>query len=188
MGVTPRAASPSDDRPAADAAHPAIAVNLDACINCGLCVRACREVQVNDVIGMADRGHGARSSSTSTSRWGRSTCVACGECVQACPTGALMRRACWTRPASACNYRDRQSVDTLCPYCGVGCQTTVHVKDNRILHVDGRDGPANENRLCVKGRFGFDYIHHPDRLTKPLIRRDGVAKDANMRSGASEIR
>ena len=77
------------------------------------------------------------------------------------------------------NY-ETKSVDTLCPYCGVGCQTTVHVKDDKILYVDGRDGPANNNRLCVKGQFGFDYIHHADRLTKPLIRRDGVAKDANM--------
>ena len=75
---------------------------------------------------------------------------------------------------------ETSSVDTLCPYCGVGCQTRVHVKDEKILYVDGRDGPANENRLCVKGRFGFDYIHHPDRLTRPLIRREGVAKDANL--------
>ncbi|MCB1490780.1 MAG: formate dehydrogenase subunit alpha, partial [Rhodobiaceae bacterium] len=68
--------------------------------------------------------------------------------------------------------------DTLCPYCGVGCQTTVHVKGDEILMVDGRDGPANENRLCVKGRFGYDYIHNPNRLTKPLIRRDDAPKDA----------
>ena len=76
------------------------------------------------------------------------------------------------RPAGTRINYETKSVDTLCPYCGVGCQTTVHVKDNKILYVDGRDGPANNNRLCVKGRFGFDYIHHPDRLTKPLIRRD----------------
>ena len=82
---------------------------------------------------------------------------------------------------------EQKSVDTLCPYCGVGCQTTVHVKDDKILYVDGRDGPANNNRLCVKGRFGFDYIHHPDRLTKPLIRRDGVAKDATMQIRREEI-
>ena len=90
------------------------------------------------------------------------------------------------RPARASASRTR-SVDTLCPYCGVGCQTKVHVKDDKILYVDGRDGPANNNRLCVKGRFGFDYIHHPDRLTKPLIRRDGVAKDANMQIRREEL-
>jgi formate dehydrogenase major subunit len=76
-------------------------------------------------------------------------------------------------------FEDR-SVDTLCPYCGVGCQTKVHVKDDRILYVDGRDGPANRNRLCVKGRFGFDYINHPHRLTKPMIRRDDAPKGADL--------
>ena len=63
-----------------------------------------------------------------------------------------------------------RKVDSLCPYCGVGCQVTYQVKDEKIVYVEGRDGPANQNRLCVKGRFGFDYIHHPHRLTKPLIR------------------
>ena len=100
----------------------------------------------------------------------------CGECVQVCPTGALMEKTLLDDKGRRVNYEDK-SVDTLCPYCGVGCQTTVHVKDDKILYVDGRDGPANENRLCVKGRFGFDYVHHPDRLTVPLVRRDGVAKD-----------
>jgi formate dehydrogenase major subunit len=77
-------------------------------------------------------------------------------------------------------FPDR-SVDTLCPYCGVGCQTRVHVKDNKIISVDGRDGPANNNRLCVKGRFGFDYITHPERLTVPLIRRDDTPKAGDIR-------
>src|SRR6185503_7711681 len=104
-------------------------------------------------------------------------CVACGECVQACPTGALMESNLIDKKSGKrIAYEDRQ-VETLCPYCGGGCQTTAYVKDNKSLYVDGRNGPANENRLCVKGRFGFDYIHHPDRLTKPLIRREGVAKD-----------
>ena len=96
---------------------------------------------------------------------GASTCVACGECVQACPTGALM-------PARdvALTVPDKQ-VDSLCPFCGVGCQVTYNVKDDRILFVEGRDGPANHARLCVKGRYGFDYAHHPHRLTQPLIRR-----------------
>ena len=96
---------------------------------------------------------------------GDSTCVACGECVQACPTGALM-------PARdvALTVPDKQ-VESVCPYCGVGCQLTYNVKDDKILFVEGRDGPANHGRLCVKGRYGFDYAHHPQRLTKPLIRR-----------------
>jgi formate dehydrogenase major subunit len=106
--------------------------------------------------------------------------------VQVCPTGALMEKSLLDEAGKRVNYEDR-SVDTLCPYCGVGCQTRVHVKDNRILYIDGRDGPANENRLCVKGRFGFDYIHHPDRLTKPLIRREGVPKDANLQIKRDEV-
>ena len=152
-------------------------VNLDACIHCNLCVRACREVQVNDVIGMAYRGHGAKVVFDFDDPMGGSTCVACGECVQACPTGALMEASLLDAAGVRTEFEQR-SVDTLCPYCGVGCQTKVHVKDDRILYVDGRDGPANENRLCVKGRFGFDYIRNPDRLTVPLIRRDDAPKDA----------
>ena len=182
----PRGAIPGADKPAADVTHSAISVNLDACINCGLCVRACREVQMNDVIGMAYRGHGAKVIFDFDKTMGESTCVACGECVQVCPTGALMEKGLLNEKGKRINY-ETKSVDTLCPYCGVGCQTTVHVKDNKILYIDGRDGPANNNRLCVKGRFGFDYIHHPDRLTKPLIRRDGVAKDANMQIRREEI-
>ena len=81
------------------------------------------------------------------------------------------------------NAPDRE-VDSVCPYCGVGCQLTYQIKDDRIVAVEGRDGPANQNRLCVKGRFGFDYVHHPDRLTEPLIRKDGVSKhDTDDRPG-----
>jgi formate dehydrogenase major subunit len=179
MSIEARSRFPRDRRPAPDGTHSAIAVNLDACINCGLCVRACREVQANDVIGMAYRGHGSKVVFDFDEGMGTSTCVACGECVQVCPTGALMEKTLLDGKGRRVNYEEK-SVDTLCPYCGVGCQTTVHVQDNKILYVDGRDGPANENRLCVKGRFGFDYIHHPDRLTRPLIRRDGVPKDPNL--------
>ncbi len=160
---------------ATDGSHPAKRVNLDACIHCNLCVRACREVQVNDVIGMAYRGHGAKIVFDFDDDMGKSTCVACGECVQACPTGALM-------PATQVDENEVYTgvadkvVNSLCPYCGVGCQTKIHVKDDKILKVDGRIGPANENRLCVKGRFGMDYARHPGRLTKPLIRKEGVGK------------
>ncbi|MPZ10956.1 MAG: formate dehydrogenase subunit alpha [Kiloniellaceae bacterium] len=158
-----------------DLSHTAMAVNLDACINCNLCVRACREVQVNDVIGMAYRGHGSKVIFDFDDGMGESTCVACGECVQACPTGALMEANLLDDKGTRVEFPDR-SVETLCPYCGVGCQTTVHVKDDKILYIDGRDGPANQNRLCVKGRFGWDYIYSPHRLTKPMIRRDDAPK------------
>ena len=168
--------------PAPDRSHTAMAVNLDACIHCNLCVRACREVQVNDVIGMAGRGHNSRRScSTSNDPMGDSTCVACGECVQACPTGALMPSNHGRRQWRGIHIgKPDRTVDSLCPYCGVGCQTTFHVKDNKIIYVEG-GRPANENRLCVKGRFGFDYIDHPHRLTKPLIRKDGVEKHGDMK-------
>ncbi|GGE95654.1 formate dehydrogenase subunit alpha [Stappia taiwanensis] len=160
-----------------DASHPAIAVNLDACIACGLCERACREVQMNDVIGMGYRGGSARPIFDLSDPMGASTCVACGECVQACPTGALLEKSVMDGAARHKTLAADRTVDTLCPFCGVGCQTTVHVKDDKIIKVDGRNGPANENRLCVKGRFGFDYVHHPHRLTKPLVRRDDAPKD-----------
>ncbi|NQW01387.1 MAG: (2Fe-2S)-binding protein, partial [Rhodospirillales bacterium] len=162
--------------PATDSSHPAMAVNLDACINCNLCVRACREVQVNDVIGMAMRGSHSKIVFDFDDAMGDSTCVACGECVQACPTGALMPALMVDENQVHAGATDKQ-VDSLCPYCGVGCQVTFHIKDDEIKYVEGRDGPANQNRLCVKGRFGFDYARHPHRLTKPLIRKDGVAKD-----------
>src|SRR6267378_636503 len=165
-------------QPKADLSHPAMRVNLDACIQCGLCVRACREVQVNDVIGMAYRSHESKIVFDFDDPMGESTCVACGECVQACPTGALMPAVMLDEHQVRVTYPDRE-VDSLCPYCGVGCQVTYQVKDDNVIYAEGRDGPANHNRLCVKGRFGFDYIHHPNRLTRPLVRLPNVKKDAN---------
>lgn len=166
----------SHHAPSPDRSHPAIAVRLDACIQCGLCERACREVQGNDVIGIAGRGAAAHVVFDLDDPMGASTCVACGECVQACPTGALLPAA-TVDDAGRVAARPDRTVDSVCPYCGVGCQITYAIKDDRILSVDGRDGPSNRNRLCVKGRFGFDYVHSPQRLTVPLIRREGVPKD-----------
>src|SRR5580700_922408 len=166
---------PAAERWQGDASHPAMRVNLDSCIQCGLCVRACREVQVNDVIGMAYRSHDSKIVFDFDDAMGESTCVACGECVQACPTGALMP-ATLVDEKNVFTAKPDREVDSVCPYCGVGCQLTYKIKDDRLLYVDGRDGPSNQNRLCVKGRFGFDYVHHPHRLTHPLIRKDGVLK------------
>jgi formate dehydrogenase major subunit len=161
------------EQPKPDLSHPAIAVNLDACIQCTRCVRACREVQVNDVIGYAGRGSDSRIMFDFDDAMGESTCVACGECVQACPTGALMP----ARDAGLQTIDKR--VDSVCPFCGVGCLLTYHVKQNVIQFVTGKDGPSNHNRLCVKGRYGFDYAAHPQRLTKPLIRKPGFPKTAD---------
>jgi formate dehydrogenase major subunit len=159
-----------------DRSHPAIAVQLDACIQCTRCLRACRDLQVNDVIGLAGRGAASRIVFDADAVLGSSSCVACGECVQACPTGALA-------PAGGVGVAPvERRVDSVCPYCGVGCQLTWHVGPGpdgaaKIHFVTGRDGPANRGRLCVKGRYGFDYPRHTERLTQPLLRRDGVAKD-----------
>jgi len=170
--------------PLLDDSHVAMSVNLDACIQCGLCVRACREVQVNDVIGMAGRGHDAYPTFDFADPMGESTCVACGECVQACPTGALMP-ATVVDEAQVGDSADFDSeTESVCPFCGVGCKVSLKVKDYKVKYVEGINGPANEGRLCVKGRFGFDYIHHEHRLTKPLIRRaDAPAKGLNVDPG-----
>ena len=201
---------PAREQPASDASHPAMAVNLDACIQCGRCVRACREEQGNDVIGYAWRGDAARIVFDQADPMGESSCVACGECVQACPTGALLARelvspmaataaaaAAITATATDIGVGDGvvadaamearvgthagvHQVDSLCPFCGVGCQMTYQVRENRIVRVDGRDGPANRSRLCVKGRFGYDYAMSPERLTVPLVRKPGAAKNPRM--------
>ena len=157
-----------------DHTHPAIDVNLNACIQCTRCVRACREVQVNDVIGLAGRGAKSSIIFDFSDQLGSSSCVGCGECVQACPTSALS-----SKPVTESVTVDRE-VDSVCPYCGVGCQLTYHVANDKLIKVEGRDGPANHSRLCVKGRYGFDYVHNAERLTTPLIRRDDVAKQADV--------
>jgi formate dehydrogenase major subunit len=188
---------PRRSQPPPDVSHAGMTVRLDACIQCTRCVRACREVQVNDVIGYADRGADAHIVFDFGDPMGESTCVACGECVQACPTGAIMPRSLdhhdarlFPAATAAVSYappiagpdgnggapRAGRSVPSLCPYCGVGCQVAYHERDGRITHVAGRNGPANLGRLCVKGRFGFDYVHNRQRLTSPLIRREGVPK------------
>ena len=167
--------------PPLDDSHVAMRVNLDACINCNLCVRACREVQVNDVIGMAGRGHTAEIVFDQNDPMGNSTCVACGECVQACPTGALMPATVLDENQQGDSKDYDSEIESVCPFCGVGCKVSLKVKDGKINYVEGINGPANEGRLCVKGRFGFDYIYHPHRLTKPLIRReDAPAKGLNV--------
>src|ERR1700729_4331722 len=133
---------PAAERWHGDASHPAMRVNLDSCIQCGLCVRACREVQVNDVIGMAYRNHDSKIVFDFDDPMGESTCVACGECVQACPTGALMPAVMLDENQTRTVYADKK-VDSLCPFCGVGCQVTYEVKDQKVIYAERRDAPAN---------------------------------------------
>ncbi len=182
--ATSRFPAKADHIPLLDSSHVAMSVNLDACIQCGLCVRACREVQVNDVIGMAGRGATAYPVFDFDDPMGASSCVACGECVQACPTGALMPATVTDENQIGDSKDYDREVESVCPFCGVGCQVSLKIKGNTVKYVEGINGPANEGRLCVKGRFGFDYIHHDHRLTKPLIRRaDAPPKGLNVDPG-----
>ncbi|MDV7338445.1 formate dehydrogenase subunit alpha [Terasakiella sp. A23] len=167
---------PASDKIENDYSHPALAVDLNACIHCTNCVRACQDIQTNDVLGMAFRGSRSVISFDQNDPVDGSTCVACGECVQSCPTGALLPRDPQTGKAVPSQTADKE-VASLCPFCGVGCQLAYHIKDDQLIKVEGRDGPANNEKLCVKGRFGFDYIHHPQRLTKPLIRKEDAPKE-----------
>ena len=159
-----------NSRPA-DLSSPVIAVDHQACIMCDLCIRACDDLQNNEVIGRTGKGYTARIAFDLDNPMGQSTCVSCGECVAACPTGALVNKpiAAPLRPPA-----ELKQVDTVCPYCGVGCALTFHVDEarNKIVYAEGRDSPGNQKRLCVKGRYGWDYAQHQQRLTVPLIRRD----------------
>jgi formate dehydrogenase major subunit len=147
-----------------------IQVDHNACILCDRCIRACDEIQNNDVIGRGGKGYGSRIVFDHDQPMGESTCVSCGECMAACPTGALT-----DKPLTLPILEDSllKKVDSLCPYCGVGCSITYHVdaEANTIVQVSGRESPVNHGRLCVKGRYGFDYAHHQERLTAPLIRK-----------------
>jgi len=151
-----------------DQSSPVISVEHQACILCDRCIRACNDLQSNNVIGRSGKGHATTIAFDLNQPMGDSTCVSCGECVSACPTGALVPRPI---AGSILPADQTTATDTVCPFCGVGCAITVHASDNQILYTEGRDSPVNAGRLCVKGRYGWDYAMHPDRLTRPLIRR-----------------
>jgi predicted molibdopterin-dependent oxidoreductase YjgC len=167
---------------ATDTPHPMETVNpfivrdFSRCILCGRCVQACNEVQVNNAIHFGFRGARTKIVAAGDRPLKESDCVFCGECVQACPVGALVEKdARYTvRPWQTAKVR------TTCSYCGVGCQMQLHVQDNRVVKVTGlEDGAPNHGSLCVKGRFGFDFIHSPERLTTPLIRENGAFRAAS---------
>jgi formate dehydrogenase major subunit len=153
-----------------DSSNPVIDVNHDACILCDRCVRACDDIQGNDVIGRSGKGYATRIAFDLDDPMGASSCVTCGECVQACPTGALTNKA--IRGVAIRPRDELDAVPSVCPYCGVGCALTYYVDRDvgAISFAEGRDQPGSQSRLCVKGRYGWDYSASPQRLTVPLIR------------------
>jgi formate dehydrogenase major subunit len=172
-GVTQDDGLPRGGGRGEDLSNPVIAVDHDACILCDRCVRACDDIQGNDVIGRSGKGYATLIAFDLNDPMGESSCVTCGECVAACPTGAIVNK-----PINGVPIRPREElrqVDSVCPYCGVGCALTYHVDDERgaIAFAEGREQPGSKGRLCVKGRYGWDYAASPQRLTVPLIRREG---------------
>lgn len=152
-------------------ANPFIIRDFSRCILCGRCVKACREIQVNNAIEFGDKGTDAKIIAKNDATLKDSDCVFCGECLQVCPVGALIP----DRSYRDNRFKDTQKVRTTCAYCGVGCQMDVFVQDNKIVKIDGADIdlPPNNASLCVKGRFGYEFVASKERLTHPLIKKDG---------------
>jgi len=168
---------PSERKPIEDA-NPMIIRDMNKCVLCGLCVRACQEIQVNQVLDYAGRGPRATVGPPFGLKLEDSNCVFCGECVRVCPVGALTEKM----ARFAGREADLKKVRTTCGYCGVGCQMDLNIKDNKVVKVSTprEGGPLpNHGSLCIKGRFGYDFVDHPDRLTTPMIRVKGELKEAS---------
>jgi predicted molibdopterin-dependent oxidoreductase YjgC len=154
-----------------DESNPFYERDLSKCILCGVCVRACDELRGVSAIDIAGRGYDSRIAAFGDSPVRESTCESCGECVDRCPVGALSAKSESIPPT--------REVTTICPYCGCGCALVLGTRNGRIVSVRGdADHPTSHGSLCVKGRFGLDFVSAEDRLTKPLIRRDGKLEEA----------
>ena len=172
--VTAEALPPAETVYPMETVNPFIVRDFSRCIHCGRCVQACNEVQVNNAIRFGYQGVRSKIVAADDKPLKDSDCVFCGECVQACPVGALVEKD--------VRYRVRPwqttKVRTTCSYCGVGCQLDLHVAEGRVVKVTGAEAAPNHGSLCVKGRFGFNFIHAPERLTTPLVRDDGELREA----------
>jgi predicted molibdopterin-dependent oxidoreductase YjgC len=158
-----------------DNSNPMIVRDLNKCVLCGRCVRGCNDIQVNRVIDFGYRGTRSKIVTGGDVDYAYSNCVFCGECVQLCPVGALAEKQ---RMPFGKAWEER-IVTTVCTYCGTGCSIDLHLIDGKIARVTGtEDGVVNRGSLCVKGRFGNDFVHHKDRLTSPLIKENGRFREA----------
>ena len=176
-GVKVKGRVPAENEFPVDDSHPMLVRDFSRCIRCGRCIKACNEIQVNLAIphlDSADKEDPIADRPYPDADYSR--CVHCGECVQACPVGALFEKKAFglSRPWEV------KRVRTTCPYCGVGCQQWLHVKDGKIVKVSGVEGAEpNQGRLCVKGRFGYDFIYSEERLKTPLIREGDTFREAS---------
>jgi len=164
-----------------DTSNPFFDIDRNKCILCRKCVRVCNYLQCNGALGLKGRGFPAHVAPAGAEKEiEASSCVSCGNCVSVCPTGALV-------PKRKQSLIGTEKVLTVCNYCGVGCSVYLLVKNGKVIDVEPANGGANRGLLCVKGRFGLKFIDHPDRLKTPLIRKDGVLKEASWEEAYSLI-